>query len=231
MHYKLLSLLLILTHFGLQAQDQEVPVAKGDYQILKLDLLNLMGLGVQKLHFSYEVSPLSANKNNLPTFNFNLNVPFASSSQTTHINYGLEAGGELRFYQLRRHQKQPVAEGFFLGFGVDGGYVRFNRIVNYYNPTINASRETKVDYNRTRTGIYFLTGGSSKIGEKLYFEGSLGLGWMNANVKAQDQQTYEGYSQSSYFNDEVVYYNYQPGKGQRFYMPVNVSIGYNFGSR
>ena len=39
------------------------PVKKGDYKILKLDALNLIGIGIQKLRLDYEISPMKANQN------------------------------------------------------------------------------------------------------------------------------------------------------------------------
>ena len=49
------------------AQDSNYQVEKGDYRIFKFDALNLMGLGVQKLHIGYEVSAMGTNSKNLPT--------------------------------------------------------------------------------------------------------------------------------------------------------------------
>lgn len=100
------------------------PVVKGDYKTLKLDLLSLMGLGTQKLHVSYETSVLKSSKGSLPTLNFNLNIPLNSSSQDLNIQYGAEIGAELRFYQVKRHQNIPIAEGLFGGIGIDGGFVK-----------------------------------------------------------------------------------------------------------
>ena len=92
---KLTASLLLLFIFGLhtKAQTNENPVAPGDYAIFKLDVLNLMGIGIQKLHIGYEISPLKANINNLPTINLNLNIPFNGLNQID-VKYGVEAGAE-----------------------------------------------------------------------------------------------------------------------------------------
>lgn len=229
--YLTVFLITLTLHFKTQAQNlNDIPVKKGDYKTLKLDLLNLMGLGVQKIHASYEISPFNSNKDNLPTINFNLDIPLSSVSEILNIRYGAEIGGELRFYQLKRHQQIPIAEGIFGGIGINGGIVKFDRYETLYNPTITTYKETKIVYNRVRTGIYFLMGGASKIGDKLYFETSIGLGWNNVNVKPLENETTDGYQiQNSDYN--ILYLNYREGKGQRFYMPVNVSFGYNLGNR
>lgn len=233
MKLKLITLtLIIFSGWSIQGQNEPTPpVTKESYKILKIDALNLMGLGVQKLHVSYEISPLTPNKTNLPTFNINLNVPLATTSEM-NINYGMEVGGELRFYQLRRHQNTPLAEGLFLGVGLDGGFVKFNRPLTYFNSMSQTYQNIDMEYNRTRTGIYFLMGGASKIGEKLYFETSFGIGWSNANVQAQNEINIANFNkQYDDIDDNILYLNYWEGKGQRFYMPVNMSLGYNFGEK
>lgn len=65
---------------------------------------------------------------------------------------------------------------------------------------------------------------------KIYFESSIGIGWNNVNVKATNIESTDNFQlhQSDY---NLLYLNYREGKGQRFYMPVNVSFGYNFGTR
>lgn len=230
---KLLIAFSIIVLFNTNSTAQNLntqPVVKGDYKTLKLDLLSLMGLGTQKLHVSYETSVLKSSKGSLPTLNFNLNIPLSSSSQDLNIQYGAEIGAELRFYQVKRHQNIPIAEGLFGGIGIDGGFVKFDRYQTYYNSSIQAFKESDVIYNRVRTGIYFLVGGASKIGEKLYFESSIGIGWNNINVKATNIESTDNFQlQQSDYN--LLYLNFREGKGQRFYMPVNVSFGYNFGTR
>jgi hypothetical protein len=224
-------LILVVLHLKTTAQNLDTThVVKGDYEILKLDVLSLMGLGIQKIHASYEISALNSGKDHLPTLNFNLNIPLSSTSEDLNIRYGAEIGGELRFYQLKRHQNIHIAEGAFIGMGIDGGAVKFDRNETFYNSNIGAYKESNVVYNRVRTGIYFLIGGASKIGENLYFESSLGLGWNNVNVKAVNNQAVDGY-QLQQSNDNILYLNFREGKGQRFYMPLNVSFGYNLGNR
>ena len=165
---KLTASLLLLFSFGLhtKAQTNENPVAPGDYAIFKLDVLNLMGIGIQKLHIGYEISPLKANINNLPTINLNLNIPFNGLNQID-VKYGVEAGAELRFYQRKRNHDLPIAEGFFLGVGLDGGYVDFNRTEEYYS-SFGSVREIENSYQRVRTGIFLMMGSQSKLGEKMY---------------------------------------------------------------
>lgn len=223
--------ILILSYSETTAQKLNTePVVKGDYKILKLDVLSLMGLGVQKMHVSYETSPLKSGKDHLPSINFNLNIPLSSTSEDLNIRYGAEIGGEIRFYQLKRHQETPIAEGAFLGMGIDGGAVKFDRNETFYNSNIGTYKESNVIYNRIRTGIYFLVGGASKIGERLFFESSIGLGWNNVNVKPTNNEIDDGY-QLQRSDDNIIYLNFWEGKGQRFYMPINVSLGYNFGNR
>ena len=193
---KLLIAFSIIVLFNTNSTAQNLhtqPVVKGDYKTLKLDLLSLMGLGTQKLHVSYETSVLKSSKGSLPTLNFNLNIPLSSSSQDLNIQYGAEIGAELRFYQVKRHQNIPIAEGLFGGIGIDGGFVKFDRYQTYYNSSIQAFKESDVIYNRVRTGIYFLVGGASKIGEKLYFESSIGIGWNNVNVKATNIESTDNF--------------------------------------
>ena len=83
-----------------------VDIKKGDYNILKFDALNLMGIGVQKFHLGYEISPMKQNENNLPTIQFNLTVPFNSLNEDLEIDYGIEGGAELRFYQFGRNKEK-----------------------------------------------------------------------------------------------------------------------------
>jgi hypothetical protein len=228
---KIVTLFVCLGIIGFQsfAQDTELSVKKGDYKLLKLDALNLMGLGVQKLHLAYEVSPMKANDNNLPTVNFNLTIPF-NSLNDIDMNYGIEGGAELRFYQKRRNKEVPIAEGFYLGVGLDGGYVSFSRTDEYYLPGNNAFKEIDNDYDRVRTGIYFLMGAQSKIGEKLYFDVNLGMGWSNVNV-TQTSANLAGNYQKSSADNGLFYSLYNEGKGQRLYIPISVGLGYNFGTR
>lgn len=227
---KIASLILLLLVVNVHGQDTETPVQKGDYKLLKLDILNLMGLGVQKLHMAYETSPMKANANNLPTISLNATIPF-NSLNVIDINYGIEAGAELRFYQRKRSAKELQAEGLYLGVGLDGGYTNFNKVNNYYSETDSRIRkEIDTEYSRTRTGIYALLGGQAKLGDKLYFDASLGLGWSNVNVEAASKTEQAGFFQSSEIN-EIFYLLYREGKAQRLYTPVSVSIGYNFGAR
>jgi len=226
---KITLLALLLVAVSVNAQDTEAPVKKGDYKLLKLDVLNLMGLGVQKLHLAYESSPMKANANNLPTISLNATVPF-NSLNVIEMNYGFEAGAELRFYQRKRNATELLAEGLYLGVGLDGGYTNFNRIVTYRATDFSGGKEVDTEYNRTRTGIYALLGGQAKLGEKLYFDTSFGLGWSNVNVNATTSTTQPGFTQQGQIS-EIFYLLYREGKAQRLYTPVSVSIGYNFGSR
>lgn len=232
---KLITFALVLLgtlNFGFatnpnQPEGEEKP-GKGSYKILKFDALNLMGIGVQKLQLAYEISPMQANPNNFPTLQFKVVAPFNSLS-TIDMNYGAEVGAELRFYQRKRNESVVNAEGFFIGVGLDGGYVNFNHLDQYWSNLGGGNKEINQEYGRVRTGIYFLTGAQTKLGEKLFFDVNVGLGWSNVNVSEVDPQpedpnwNYAGFSNSSPF-----YLLYQPGKGQRFYMPVSFGIGYNF---
>lgn len=226
---KFIPFFFILSVLNVSAQDEVPPVQKGDYRLVKLDVLNLMGLGVQKLHMSYETSPMRANSNNLPTVNLNVTVPF-NSLNVIEMNYGLEVGAELRFYQRKRNSTNLLAEGLYLGVGLDGGYTNFNRVLDYRSETFTGGKEIDTEFNRTRTGIYALLGGQAKLGEKLYFDANFGLGWSNVNVNPTTNTTQPGFFQPSEIN-EIFFLLYREGKAQRLYTPVSVSIGYNFGNR
>jgi hypothetical protein len=223
--------LLIALSLNTVAQDTaaENPVKKGDYKLLKLDALNLIGIGIQKLRLDYEISPMKANQNNLPTVNFNVVIPF-NGLNDVDINYGLEGGVELRFYQRKRHAANLIAEGFFIGAGLDGGYVNFSRELTYYNSSSQVYIDNTTEYDRIRTGIYLVTGGQSQLGEKLYFNISMGLGWSNVDVSAKENTELIGFNN---YSADLPLSNllYKEGKGQRIYTPVSIGIGYNFGNR
>jgi hypothetical protein len=230
--YKTIVLtLLIAFSLNTVAQDTatENLVQKGDYKILKLDALNLIGIGIQKLRLDYEISPMRANQNNLPTVNFNVVIPF-NGLNDIDINYGLEAGVELRFYQRKRRAANAIAEGFFIGAGLDGGYVNFSRELTYYNPNSRVNQDSTTEYDRIRTGIYLVTGAQSQLGDKLYFNISMGLGWSNVNVSAKENTELIGFNNYS-DNLPLSKLLYNEGKGQRIYAPVSIGIGYNFGTR
>jgi uncharacterized protein YifE (UPF0438 family) len=221
-------LVTFLLHATTHAQINETPVTAGDYSILKLDVLNLMGIGIQKLHLGYEISPMKANDNSLPTINFNVNIPFNGLNKID-MKYGLEAGTELRFYQVRRNRDLPIAEGFFMGVGIDGGFVSFNKTEEYYS-NFGSVREIDNSYNRVRTGIYLLAGAQSRLGSKLFFDVNMGMGWSNVNVKQTNTEDLGTYQKNTDYTSPF-YLLYNEGKGQRFYMPVTISLGYNFGKR
>ena len=229
----LLSLFLSVLCIPTFAQNSENPVQKGDYNIFKFDVLNLMGVGVQKIHIGYEIAPMKANENNLPTMQFNATVPFNSLNEDLDVNYGIEGGMELRFYQKGKKREYLSAEGFYMGVALDGGYTEFSARDNYYNSS-NSSGDYRIDqftnYKRVRTGIAYLLGGQARLGEKLYFDGNIGIGWSNVNVNSVNEVVPAGYE----FERRTVsppLSHYQRGKSQRFYMPLSFGIGYNFGNR
>ena len=124
-----------------------------------------------------------------------------------------------------------MAEGFYMGVGLDGGYSNFNKL-DYYYSNFGANKEVDQEYSRVRTGIYFLSGAQTKLGDKLYFDVNVGLGWSNVDVKevnppADDPNFYK--SPEREYN--IIYILYDEGKYQRFYMPVSFGIGYNFGNK
>ena len=225
----ILTFTLVLIVSVASAQDT-LPVQKGDYKIAKLDVLNLMGIGVQKLSLAYETTPMKANAGNLPTVSVRATIPFNSLS-VVDMNYGLEAGAELRFYQRKRHAEILLPEGLYVGVGLDGGYVNFNRLEQYRAIYFSGGKEVDVEYNRIRTGIYATLGGQTKLGENLYFDANFGVGWSNVNVSAVNTPDTEGFFLQSNNINELFFLHYREGKGQRIYMPISVSIGYNFGTR
>ncbi len=224
----LLIALLSFSLFSFSQVAKENLRGKGSYNILKFDALNLMGIGVQKVHLAYEFSPMKANENNFPTIQFNLTAPFNSLNHID-MNYGLEGGAELRFYQRRKNREQLSAEGFYLGVGLDGGFTSFTHLDQYYSSGVG-TKEVSTDYERIRTGIYFLLGAQTKLGEKLFFDVNVGMGWSNVSVKPS-----EAIAEDPQWTKEDLYYNgnpffslYRDGKYQGFYMPVSFGIGYNF---
>jgi hypothetical protein len=225
----LFSLILFGISTVSNAQDDASPIQKGDYKILKLDALNLMGIGVQKLHLGYEISPMKQSKNNLPTVNFNLTVPF-NSINYLDMNYGVEGGIELRFYQQRRHATSLAAEGIFIGVGIDGGYVSFDKEDEYYFTNGGGNKTSINQYSRVRTGIYFMLGAQTKLADKLYFDVNVGMGWSNVNVSELDPETDANLVKRNNI-DSPFYSLYQDGKYQKFYMPVSFGLGYNFGNK
>lgn len=215
------------------AQDNTFDISKGDYKILKFDVLNLMGLGVQKLHLGYEISPMRQNQNNLPTIQFNLTAPFNSLNEDLDVDYGIEGGVELRFYQRKRNRPQLLAEGFYMGVALDGGYTSFSSNTRYYKSNYNDPGDYEItqmnDYERIRTGISFLLGGQAKLGERLFFDGNIGIGWSNVNVTdSGDNEAPAGYNASG-SSLNPFFLHFEEGKGQRFYMPLSFGVGYNFG--
>jgi hypothetical protein len=233
---KILALALTVFFFNLTFADggnkkDDEPIGKGSYNLLKFDALNLMGLGVQKLHLSYEISPMKQNENNLPTLQFNLTAPFNSLNECADINYGIEGGAELRFYQKNKRRTKLAAEGFFIGVGLDGGYVNFNRTEKYFSSIGFGNKEVDTEYNRIRTGIYFLSGAQTKLGEKLYFDVNVGMGWSNVSVETNEPTSKDSDWRLDQRFCGLFYILYEEGKYQQFYMPVSFSIGYNFGSK
>jgi hypothetical protein len=209
--------------------EQIEDIKKGDYNILKFDALNLMGIGVQKLHLGYEISPMKQNENNLPTIQFNLTVPFNSLNEDLEVDYGIEGGAELRFYQFGRNQGQLLAEGFYFGVGLDGGMTKFELNEEYTLTNGDIVNELTA-YDRVRTGIHFMLGGQSKLGEKLYFDVNMGLGWSNINVKETNPVTLTDRTNNGVnLNPFLSLYN--KGKSQRAYVPLSFGLGYNFGNR
>jgi hypothetical protein len=73
-------------------------------------------------------------------------------------------------------------------------------------------------------------GAQTKLGDKLYFDVNVGMGWSNVNVDELSNTLYPNYTKNTGINSPF-YLLYEEGKGQRFYMPLAVSLGYNFGAR
>ena len=233
------SKLFILLFIGIYAfsfgQESNNPVEKGDYKILKFDALNLMGIGVQKFHLGFEVSPMNQNANNLPTIQFNLYVPFNSLNEDVEVANGIEGGVELRFYQRRKNKASLAAEGFYMGVAMDGRLANFSLRDRYFKDNFSLPGETEIiqfnEYQRIRTGIAYLLGGQTKLGDKLYFDGNIGIGWSNVNVQAQSNDADIPNYIRIEENLNPLFLHFEKGKGQRFYVPLSVSLGYNFGRK
>lgn len=228
---KILAILCAaLSTFATQAQETETLNA-GSYKLLKVDVINLIGLAVQEAHFMYEISPMKRNYNNLPTVQFDLSIPFNSLNEVD-VKYGLEGGVQLKFYQLGNRSRNE-AEGYYIGAGIDGGYVQFNRDVNYFlDNGVGVNRTYTHEYDRWRSGIYAFVGAQTKLGDKVYFDVSLGMGWSNVSVTAKPIDI-----DPNFIRDDWWYWNspfylmFDEGKYQAFYMPMSFNIGYNFGTK
>ena len=212
---------------GISAQE----IGKGSYRILKLDVLNFMGLGVQKVHLGYEFSPITESKKNLTTVQFDLYSPFNSVNSMT-MKGGLEGGAQLRFYKNWGTGSND-AQGFYSGIGMDGGWIAFSRPKEYQlidNPSV--IRTIDHNYDRIRTGIYALIGTQARLGSSIYMDVQLGLGWSNLNVTKDPTEVPDGYEQRFWWNEFATpfYLYYEEGKSQQIYMPISFSLGYNFGS-
>ena len=227
------KIIIILCVVVLSYPTQSQEINKGSYKIAKIDLLNFMGLGIQKVHLAYEFSPIKENPKNLSTVQFDLTVPF-NSMQYIDVVGGVEAGVQLRFYK-RWNSAENDVQGLYFGIGMDGGWVNFTRDKQYsLGPTSSVVRTYTHGYDRVRNGIYASIGSQAKLGDKLYFDVQLGMGWSNVNVKERPIEIEEGYTR---FNEwwwrpnSPFFILFEEGKYQQFYMPVSFSIGYNFGSK
>ncbi|MFY0644642.1 MAG: hypothetical protein JXR19_09280 [Bacteroidia bacterium] len=227
------KIVMLICAFAVIIPAKAQQVEKGSYQIAKIDLLNFMGLGIQKLHLAYEFSPIKENPKNLTTLQFDLTAPFNSMDYIDVVG-GVEAGVQLRFYK-KWNSAQNDVQGLYFGIGMDGGWVSFTKDKDYtLEPTSSVIRTYTHKYDRVRNGIYASIGSQAKLGEKLYFDVQLGMGWSNVNVKEKPIEIEDGYTS---FNNwwwgprSPFYILYEEGKYQQFYMPVSFSIGYNFGSK
>lgn len=221
------SLLVFFTGASIFAQEIESS-SKG---ILKFDVYNLLGLGVQKIHFGYEIMPFVPNENSLPTIQFDAYIPLTTWSEFVTFKPSLEVGLQLRFYQGKNLNRYNPS-GFYMGAAIDGGYTRFyrNEIFiaensDYYNPN-DPRIERRTDYNRIRTGIYGMIGAQSKIGKNFYFDVSFGMGWSNnfGNPMQTDPEGYKLYT--PFMENEVFYSSYRRGRYPSFYVPLNASVGF-----
>jgi hypothetical protein len=216
------SLLVFFTGASIFAQEKESS-SKG---ILKFDVYNLLGLGVQKIHFGYEIMPFEPNENSLPTIQFDAYIPLTTWSEFVTFKPSLEVGVQLRFYQGKNLNRYNPS-GFYMGAGIDGGYTRFHRMETF----VLENRDDivrRTDYDRIRTGIYGMIGAQSKIGKNFYFDVSFGMGWSNNFVDPQqaDPSFYKLYT--TFVDNEVFYSSYRRGRYPSFYVPLNASVGFRF---
>ena len=162
-------------------------------------------------------------------------MPFNSLNEDVEMDLGLEGGVELRFYQRPNSKAKLDAEGFYMGIAMDGGYSKFRVNDRYLKNDFSISGDLEKyqfnQYDRVRTSISFIVGGQAKLGDKLYFDENIGTGWNNVNVKTTSNET----EITNYTRDtpslNPFFLHFEEGKGQRFYMPLSVSIGYNFGNK
>lgn len=210
---------------------QKVSITKNSYKLLKVDVLNLVGLSVQKVNLGYEFSALQENPLNLPTLQVNAEIPFNSLQENFDINFGLEGGVLLKFYP-KYHYDNALAEGFYWGAGIQGGWVSYTENAVYrLNGSWDVFQDVAIDYNRVRTSVYALVGAQANLGSKLYFDMNIGLGWSNVNTIAKPINVDGNYTVWNGGIDGPFLSHFQEGKYQIVYVPISMSIGYNFGSR
>lgn len=220
---------MCLLFSAMQTKAQFDTVNIHSYKLLKFDVLNAIGLSVQKLHFGYEFSPLKANVNTIPTVQVDLEVPISSLREDMQINMGVEGGAMLRFYPQLGF-KDEAAQGYYYGFGIQGGWVSYSKDVIYFL-TVNRNVQQSVEhqFNRYRTSLFAVLGAQSNLGSNLYFDFNLGLGWSNVNVNVDQAEVSTDYSTTFDRFDNVLLLQFNEGKNQRLFMPISMSIGYNFG--
>ena len=214
---------------SLMAQNDSI--SRSSYKLVKLDLLNLMGISIQKAHLGFEFSPFKQNYSNIPTVQVDVQVPF-NSLNDLNIHTGLEVAAQLRFYQINKHRIN-AAEGLYVGIAMDGGWTSFARDYDYsLDGGFGVSRTYTHEYNRVKTGVYALIGAQTKLSEKVYFDANLGMGWSNVNVVQKNIEIDPNYYRVFEWEVYNPFYSlFDEGKYQSFYMPISFSIGYNFGTK
>lgn len=199
-----------------------------DYKIMKIDVFNLMGVGIQKFNLSYEVSAFEQMNKQFPTLQLNASVPF-NAMNSIDINYGLEFGAQLKFY-MAANSVVTKPEGFYLGFKIDGGWVNYTRSHTYMRTdTWDDFRTYDFEINRIRTSIGGTVGMQARLTKRLFFDAEMGIGFSNINAQATEFNVDPGYEEAFWMDEdnEVLYQSYTIGKYVAGYFPFAISLGYN----
>jgi hypothetical protein len=213
-----------LCNQGLFAQDY----GKGDLSILKLDLVDLMGTGIQEIHFSYEFAPMEANSKLFPTLQFDLHAPTQSFIDDFNVDWGLKAATSLRFY-FTRWDKPLAGQGPYYGIGLEGGWLSYSENTTYRHiHNFDVVREYELPYTQVRTGLHTVIGYQSRFARRFYFDINLGIGLGNFSSKQDEVEIDPNYEREEFWRSNVLLVLYDEGNYQRIFVPMSFAFGYNF---
>lgn len=228
MRIPLIALALLLGITAGYSQDEQIN--SQSYKLLKLNLIEGLGVNIRHVNISYEQSLFKPKESHFSTLNVGLRSPFHQSNEYT-FDWGLSAYLELRSYPLR--SKEHKINGLFYGAGIMGGFTEYHRSLEYQHiDNWQIRRLYDFDYDRITAGVYGIVGTQAQLTDKIYFEMSLGIGLMHVNV---DETTPD--IDPNFFRDEWWWWDsgqfrsYQSGIYASPYVPLNINICYNLGTR